>query len=255
MTSDLARVEGTKDLARVEWTKNYEQFQMLYYNRAIMENSVNKLMTSMKAYGYLLPLLVNQDLYIVDGQHRLEAAKKLEIQVSYIRFKIEEEKLPILVAEVNTTSKNWSLTDHFNMWVSLERPVYLYVKKIIDEYDISIKTVVSIIGYSTVFLEKFKKGIIGLTDTQKEKLIIRCDQVKEIRELNIMWADYKLSGAFTSAIVAVLRHAEYNHDKMVGQLEKYPTLIQKSLTIAEYVMCFEMVYNKNCKNRVRFSKG
>jgi len=73
-------------LAEVKSTKDYDLFKMINYNREVMKPRIDKIVESIKEYGFILPILVNKEFMIVDGQHRFEAAKKAGSEVSYIQL-------------------------------------------------------------------------------------------------------------------------------------------------------------------------
>ena len=63
-------------------TKQYEKFRFLESNRAISVKKVNKFISSIKRQGLQIPIVINEDKFIVDGQHRFLALKKLNMNMS-----------------------------------------------------------------------------------------------------------------------------------------------------------------------------
>jgi len=86
-------------------TKQYSMFKHYGHNREIDENRVKKLMASIKADGLIQPIIVTNDLHIIDGQHRLSSCIKLGIPVWYVvnNFMTSEA-----VTTANNTQKAWS---------------------------------------------------------------------------------------------------------------------------------------------------
>lgn len=64
-------------------TRDYSIFKKLPGNREVSIES--GLIDSMQSNGYLkqYPILVDSEMRIIDGQHRLIAAKELNLPVSY----------------------------------------------------------------------------------------------------------------------------------------------------------------------------
>ena len=57
-------------------TRDYDQFKKLNGNRNINESQVDGIVHSILEVGYQpVPILVNEFMEIIDGQHRLEAVK------------------------------------------------------------------------------------------------------------------------------------------------------------------------------------
>lgn len=64
-------------------TNDYEKFNHLSGNRIINELNLAKIKKSMEENFLISPILVNEHLEIIDGQHRLQAVKELGFPVYY----------------------------------------------------------------------------------------------------------------------------------------------------------------------------
>ena len=243
------------NLAEVKSTKDYDLFKRINYNREVMIPRIDKIVASIKKYGFILPILVNKDFMVVDGQHRLEAARKAGSDVLYIQFDIPDDLLPILISTVNTTSKNWGMDDFLNMWTALDQEPYLYLSNIVDNHLIRISTLLRLTGTGTggACADKFKSGTITFTESQKKRTETRLSQLSEIRELSVSYEEFKDTTAFTKAIITFLIHPDYSHDRFIQVLQASPGSIAKSQAASDYVATFSMLYNKGLKRRVRFS--
>lgn len=95
----------------VEVTTTYGQFKLMKGNRAVDYNHVKRLKREMEANPDLLsanPILVNEHLYIIDGQHRRMAAQELGVPLYYMvrpGISLEETR------HLNVTQKRWQLLD------------------------------------------------------------------------------------------------------------------------------------------------
>lgn len=63
---------------------NYNLFHKLKGNRKINEAHVLALMQSLKQVQLIVPIIVNSKMEIIDGQHRYEACRRLELPIYYI---------------------------------------------------------------------------------------------------------------------------------------------------------------------------
>ena len=68
-----------KDTGKVTYeTKNYDQFKTLEGNRSIDQKNVNNIEQNMREHGVLpTVIIVNEKMEVIDGQHRIEALKRL----------------------------------------------------------------------------------------------------------------------------------------------------------------------------------
>ena len=93
-------------------TREYGVFKFLDTNRECNQRILNKLTDSIKEIGVQIPIIVNEDKYIVDGQHRFWALRKLKYVVPYIvskAWKNDEHTIAI-----NNTSSKWTAMDYAN---------------------------------------------------------------------------------------------------------------------------------------------
>ena len=69
----------------VKTTRDYEVFKKLKGNRDVTESQVEKVIKSIKTIGLLPnPVIVNENMEVVDGQARVEACKRLGLAVPYM---------------------------------------------------------------------------------------------------------------------------------------------------------------------------
>ena len=73
-----------KMIDKVFSTMNYEIFSSLDGNRIVNPLHVKKIADSMKIKVLFIPIIVNEEFQVIDGQHRLEARKQLGLEVPYI---------------------------------------------------------------------------------------------------------------------------------------------------------------------------
>lgn len=99
----------------VHETYDYKMFKFLEDNRKLDERHIKKLEFSLQKFNdlHLHPIIVNNEMKIIDGQHRFEAAKNLLLPIYYM---IDEEYEPYKMIDFNTTQKNWGNEDYLNYW-------------------------------------------------------------------------------------------------------------------------------------------
>ena len=97
-------------------TKDYKVFKYLKGNRTIQQSWVRKLVELIKERDLQIPIIVDETMKVLDGQHRLEAYKIVGHPVKYIikdRFALDE------VRALNSNNKKWTLTDYMESFVKL----------------------------------------------------------------------------------------------------------------------------------------
>jgi hypothetical protein len=116
-------------------TKNYDDFSVIISNREVDKAHVKRLAASIKRKNllYIRPILVNNKMQIIDGQHRLAAAEQLGEFVYYLKVQdLDKDDIAIL----NTAQKNWSRMDFINFYAVEGKPEFKELCNIINKYKI-----------------------------------------------------------------------------------------------------------------------
>src|SRR5208283_2271794 len=92
-------------------TDDYDNFKLKEDNRSINPNHVKKLIESINQHNdlHLHPIIVTPEMEVIDGQHRLMAARKLEIPIYYL---VDENYDPLKIVLFNNSRFNWK-GDHY----------------------------------------------------------------------------------------------------------------------------------------------
>lgn len=99
----------------IKGTKEYSKFKRFDSNREVNKTHLRRLVGSIhqKNLLHLFPIVVNADMEIVDGQHRLAAAMELGVPVYYIT---NSSVTKADIAMVNTNRKSWGYIDFVNYY-------------------------------------------------------------------------------------------------------------------------------------------
>lgn len=239
----------------IKKSKEYEKFSYYRFNREIDKSKVSKIADSIVKYDVLRPILVDHTLFIIDGQHTFEACRMVDCEVPYIIMNIDTEKIPPLMATLNSTSKTWALSNYLDMWSSLNRKSYIYLKSKMSEYNLKVTEIIMVMGRNKDFNQKFREGTM-IIDSKKQAFIqTRLSHISDIR--SILHNDKKLvdSKPLTIAITKVIIHLEYDHKKMMNKLSENSGRIRPSKNRADYIQQLQSLYNYKCRKIIEFQKG
>jgi hypothetical protein len=141
-----------------EQTQDYWKFKNLSQNRPLKIKHIMRLVQSMKETGFRkeIPILVNRELEIIDGQHRFEAAKKLGIPFWY---QVCDAKADIIV-DLNCSQLSWTWEDVLNFYVASGYPEYVKLDSWIKENNLTLAIALSWIwkGKSATQVDNLKRG-------------------------------------------------------------------------------------------------
>jgi hypothetical protein len=121
----------------IEKTTDYKKFTVLDGNRPIYKGHLSRLTNSIRENNLLRynPILVNDKYEVIDGQHRLQVAKQLKLEVFYTIIpggNLSEVQL------LNTNNRNWSTQDFLDSYVKRGFKEYRYLQKFSEENNISV---------------------------------------------------------------------------------------------------------------------
>lgn len=118
-----------RNIGKVYETEDYDKFKYLKGNRKVKRNP--SLERSILVHGMLIPISVNENMEILDGQSRYEIAKKFGKKILYRvsqGFGMKE------VIDLNNTKKAWKLDDYINKYVSDGNLEYEKLQKLSKKY-------------------------------------------------------------------------------------------------------------------------
>ena len=112
-------------------TKRYDLFGYIHNNRKIrFDNKFEMLCEQIQATnGNTVPIIVDTNYLVIDGQHRLEACKKLNLPIAYRMVSADSERLMITL---NRTQRPWSTDDFINKYVKQGNHQYEQLQQQLD---------------------------------------------------------------------------------------------------------------------------
>ena len=97
----------------LKFTSDYFIFEKAKGNRRVYPIQVAKLLLKIRARGQKVPVIVNENMEVIDGQHRIEVCEKLGIPVMYLICKkasLDDIK------DINNSAKLWNFDDYLKCY-------------------------------------------------------------------------------------------------------------------------------------------
>lgn len=222
-------------------TTDFELFKTIKGNRPINANHVVKLINDIEEKNLLPdnPIKVNKNMEIVDGQHRYQAAKALNLPIYYI---IMEDGGDLSdVQRLNRNIKVWSALDYLNSYIALGNKEYIALKEFADSYRLSVPISLRIMGGTggqhRKLLEEFQSGQFYARDTEHaESLASLIVEVRKNAPDNC-WAHYNCVRALDITMTKA------NPQWLVEAIKKYQMIVTRRISIKDYLMEFENIIN------------
>ena len=111
---------------------NYEAFKHLPDNRQVKDSRKEKIISSINEVGYVKsPIIVNENMEIIDGEGRFAACKKLSLPIMY--FVAEGTGIKECVA-MNISSTTWKMIDYIEMYAKRGNKNYIRFLRLIEQF-------------------------------------------------------------------------------------------------------------------------
>lgn len=254
MNNDIKKSGNVHTATQILQTRDYSIFKKMPGNRDNDVAHVKKLIKNMMEVGNLtaeFPVVLNEKMQIVDGQHRIAALKELGWPVGY---RIQEGLTLDTVRGINQAGQNWSWRDYAVSFVSNGTPEqviqYAQLLRLIDKFNVS-KTVVMIFCSlsSKSHLKhavSFKQGDLVIPNVDRTEHLLA--KYKEITSL-LTREDTTLA----RAVYNIIQNPIYDHQRMLHKLKVSDSDIKRMGTVEEYARALEVIYNWKVTedNRVR----
>lgn len=227
-----------QDATQVNVTTNYEQFNFINSNREQSRGHIEALKRAFEENGNLTrvqPILVNDRMEIIDGQHRYTAAKELSQPVYYTVMPglgIREAR------SMNILHRGWTIEDYAKSYASTGDTSYQKYLAIKEDYGFNHSiTLTYIIGRDAKGIFKtFQAGEFVLEDEAAARE--RLDKLASVGEFAPVLDRY-----FAIALLKVMGVSGYDHKRMVNKLEINQDLQRKYASVADYQRMLEEIYN------------
>lgn len=237
----------------IQQTTNYEMFKKHESNREICPSNLKKIIGSISFRNllYMNPIIVDSELRIIDGQHRLEAAKVLKIPIHYL---VQRDSKTEDIVLLNNNQKKWDLKDYLNFYCSNNNHEYLKIRDYLKTKQISLNTYLILNGYwggsSFRYFKNGKYKFPENIDMIEEKIL----KLKHICTfLNARISGYKLfltQPTFTKALCMFINLDLLDFDLFLKKIEYNISWMHRCSKVEEYVACFKNIYNYKNSNPI-----
>lgn len=155
-------------MSNIFCTRDHNKFRKFPGNRTLKEGHVEKLMASIKQCDDLEnhPIIVDEDYRVLDGQHRLEAAKRLGLAIYY---KIDKDASHEKIIQINDCKLGWNIEDKFEYHIEYGNDDYRKIRDLCKEIGVNLAVALMFNGSSR---ESVIKGqvVYNLTDKDVKDL-------------------------------------------------------------------------------------
>lgn len=223
-----------------------ETIKLTEANREINQTHVEKLVAVIGKEGYInaLPIVVDPDGFIIDGQHRYLACKQLGIDAPIV-----VEKNFDIVATLNSTQLNWSLKDYIKFYAEKGYEHYIILRALCKAKNITYNSAIAIIsgvlpGGDRAVVKQGGFKIPDISEKALKKLDRKVDAILKLcAELGMPPRD-----RLVITIARLMRDPNFAFATMSSKIAYQKAKIHRCTTIQEYTSMLMEIYNyKNTK--------
>lgn len=231
---------------KIQSTQDYSLFRRIKGNRKLSEPHVKRLLDAIKndpaAITYN-PIIVNEKMEVVDGQHRLEAIKKVELPVYYIQ--VDDLGLET-VQKLNSISKMWSPMDYAKSFAENGNEDYRIYIDFKNQFKFNHDVIMKYLSLDVPMTGSlFKQGKFTVPNVARSY-----ELATYLQDLQQFYDRITYRNA-ANGFYIVASSPNYDHSRMYRQMKNYADKINEQPLANDYAREFETIYNYRQRTNTR----
>jgi hypothetical protein len=229
---------------------DYDKFSLIYFNRPIEEEKVQKLQKAIReGRNYLInyPGNVTPEGIITDGQHRHAAAKREKVPFCYIvsaNFAMDD------AIAANIVTSNWTTEQYMDSFAARGFPEYVKIKNFYLENSwVKISTLPKLCttkGYGRL---NFNNG-----HYEADRMKYAGEVVAMVNGFRRFIGDKQAEyNPFVQTVMNLALNPNYHQKRMMEKMEQRGSLFHRCANVPQYLEILTEIYNYRVNPINRFS--
>ena len=230
-------------------TRDYKAFSFITGNRNINNSHLEKLRKSMMEMLIPIPIVVNEKLQIIDGQHRYMICKEEGWTLNFIQIK----GLALThVQKINELMKVWTAEAFMHCYCDLaletedgEYDDYVEYREFKRKYGFGHNETQAILTNQRMFSgnlsDRFRNGSFKINDLKKATHV-----AERITDVGKYYQGYKRRG-FVIAMLHCFATPEYDHDRFLSKLSYQTYKLSDQSNYKQYLQIAQDIYNYHAR--------
>jgi hypothetical protein len=241
-------------------TNDLSIFKTIGGNRVPNPQHIKRLKCSIIENGMLCnPILVNEKMEVIDGQHRLLASKEADSHIFYIvlnGYSLSQ------VHTLNLNQKNWSKKDFMDGYADMGLESYIKLSRFIEaNQDYSFADCISMCSNnsSNTTLSSSKittKGVVSnvtehfTSGTWKGKdFELAQEWAEKIRLIKPYYTNYNRS-VFVLTMTSLFKNENFDYSEFMHKIRLQPKALVDCANREQQRLLIEEIYNYRSRNKV-----
>jgi hypothetical protein len=264
MTNNSSQVQKKQkgvEVNKVYKTDDLSIFTQIDGNRSQNVQHIRRLSESISVYGMKCnPILVNEKFQVIDGQHRLMAAKESKTFIYYIvvnGYSLNE------VHTLNLNQKNWTKKDFMDGYANMGLEPYIKLKKFVEKNDdFSFGDCMSMCSNLSVhsnnsLSQKYRADGSGMNMKEVfeegtwvgKDFELAQEWANKIRMLKPYYTNYYRS-SFVGTLIMLFSNPKFDFNEFMHKVRLQPSALVDCANRGQYKTLIEDIYNFRSRNKV-----
>lgn len=236
-------------------TANLDQFTSISGNRVPNPAHIKRLVESINKYGVLCnPILVNEKMQVIDGQHRLMACRETQSEVYYIilpGYNLDE------VHTLNLNQKNWNKKDFMFGYANMGIQSYQKLANFVNtNSDYNFNDCIALCSnVSSASAQSSKHSNASTTSVFEEGTWQGKDfelaelWAAKIRSLKPHYAGYNRT-SFVGVMITLFQNPQFVFNEFVHKISMQPGALKDCANREQYRQLIHEIYNWRSRNKI-----
>jgi len=252
--------KSSQEVNTVYKTNDLSMFNEIKGNRPPNPQHIKRLTDSIKTNGLLCnPILVNEDYEVIDGQHRLLAAKEAKSNIYYIILKGYALKE---VHALNLNQKNWTKKDFMEGYAEMGIESYIKLRDFtVNHKDFNIGNCIAmcanLTGQSNGISQKYRsdgksyniKEVFEEGTWRVRDFDLANENASKLKMIKQHYDGYNRT-TFVAVMLGLFKNNEFNFVDFLSKLKIQPQKMQHCASTAQYRLLIEDIYNYRRREKV-----
>ena len=238
-----------KEIGQIYQTKEYNKFILYDWNRTIDKQTLNKIHKSVEEHGWRVePIIVNEKMGIIDGQHRFTYAKEHNLPVYYFIIKgLTKEDCQIM----NSVRTSWKQQDYVNFYAMQGNKNYIFLKALDNMFEnFGLPIITYCINqecYGGGMTKALQEGMFKCSNTQYNNAMEILNYLNNLYEYIKKVPGRKTQ--FCMAITFCYLHPSIDNERLAQKIAENSNTISAVIDMETALKELERIYNYNLKQK------